>query len=208
MKRLLIILLAVMAGYSAQAQQRFRYGFRIGGGLASQSYQNPAVKSVESVRVLSGSLIGEMQIKGPYSAQLTLGFTNKGATVFEDALTTTNKLLYAQATLIALRKFDLPSLGKLVVGLGPYFSRGYSGKLEYETPSSFTSDKVTYGNTNDFKNHDAGVNITTGLELNNKLTFNLGYDYGLSNIASQVLRDTGNKSIRNRVITLSLGYLF
>jgi hypothetical protein len=107
-----------------------------------------------------------------------------------------------------VRKYNIPEFGKIIGGVGGYFAMGDHGTLNFETPNSGNSDAISFGDQNDFQKYDGGISLLTGLQLDNHLTFNLGYDFGLNNIASQPLKDAGTKSIYNREFTVTLGIIF
>jgi len=191
----------------AQAQRKIQYGFELGGGLAIQHISNPDILSINAIRTFHINAIINIPVLKDYYISLKPGLTNKGAVVTEDALVTNNHITYYQLTANLMRKYDIPTLGKIVGGIGGYFSRGDYGSLDYETPNSSNSDYVAFGDNNDFQRYDGGINVFTGLELNNKLIFHLGYDFGLTNIASQALKDTGTSNVFNREFTISLGFM-
>lgn len=207
MKKLAFCLAALLICSIAHAQHKFEYGFRIGGGLSTQSTNSPSLLSTDVIRTFNASLVGEYAIPRDYFLQLSLGIANKGVTNFEDGLTTTNHITYLQLTGNVVHKFKIHS-GKFLVGAGLYTAMAHSGKFDFETPSSVNSNDIVFGNDNDFRKNDAGFNLLTGLELNNHLTFNIGYDFGLTNIASQPLKDSGVKSVYNRSFIVSLGLMF
>ncbi|PTR01352.1 outer membrane protein with beta-barrel domain [Mucilaginibacter yixingensis] len=208
MKKLAFCMAALLICSIAHAQRKFEYGFRIGGGISTQSTTSPTLLSTQVIRTFNASLVAEYAIPRNYFLQASVGINNKGVTNFEDALTTTNHITYLELTVDALHKFKVPSLGKFLVGAGFYTAMANGGTFDYETPNSTNSDKIAFGNDNDFRKNDAGLNLITGLELNNHLTFNIGYDFGLTNIASQPLKDSGVKSVYNRSIMVGLGLMF
>jgi len=208
MKKLAFCMAALLICSFAHAQRKFEYGFRIGGGVSTQSTTSPSLLSTQVIRTFNASLVGEYALPRNYSLQASVGVNNKGVTNFEDALTTTNHITYLELTADLLHKFKIPSLGKFLVGAGGYTAVARSGRFDYETPNSTNSDSMAFGNDNDFRKNDAGFNILTGLELNNHLTFNIGYDFGLTNIASQPLKDSGVKSVYNRSVMVGLGLMF
>lgn len=217
MKKLVffITIICLVSSY-ANAQRKIEYGFRIGGGLAVQhitnnNIQHPATSNIlsnNSIRTFNANVLVNFPVLKKYYLRTSLGIANKGTIITEEGLTTTNKITYLELPINLVRKYDIPSFGKIIGGIGGYVAMGSSGRLDYQTPNSNNSDKVIFGNENDFQKYDAGINLISGLELNNRLTFNLGYDLGLSNIASQALKDTGTKNVYNREFTIMLGLTF
>lgn len=208
MKKLTFLIAILLVCSYARAQRKIEYGFAIGGGLAIQHYDNTNVLSNNSIRTFNANVIVSFPILTDYYLRTSFGIANKGTVITEDALTTTNKITYYELPVHIMRKFNVPTLGKIIGGIGGYYAMGASGSLNYETPNSNTSDHIAFGNSNDFKQADYGLSVITGLQLNNNLTFNLGYDFGLYNIASQTLKDTNTLGVYNREFTVSLGFMF
>jgi hypothetical protein len=209
MKKLIgILLLISLANSDACAQHKLGYGFNIGGGLGIQSINNSAVILNNSIRTLNANLVVAIPVYKEFFLRTGMGLQNKGTVIDEDALATTNRITYIELPVMISRKLEIPTLGKLVFGLGGYVAKGIAGTIDYETPNSNTSNKIAFGDDYDFQQYDAGISALAGLELNNRLTFNLGYDFGLYNIASQTLKDTGTLSIFNREFTITMGVKF
>lgn len=210
MKKGTILLLAILclANIRAFAQRKIEYGFRIGGGIATQRVNNNSVLSVNAIRTFNVNGVVSFPVLKQYYLRTSLGITNKGSEVTENGLTTTNKILYYELPVNFMRKYDVPTLGKIIVGIGGYIAMGDRGTITFETPGSINSDYISFGDDNDFKQFDEGLSLISGLELNNHLTFNLGYDVGLKNIASLTAKDTGTKSVYNREFTITLGLTF
>lgn len=203
----LSLIIALLSGY-AHAQRKIQYGFSIGGGLGIQDVDNSSTISNSAIRTFNAELLTYIPVFKNYYVRTGLAYQNKGTDIVEDALTTTNKITYIEIPATILRKFEIPTLGKLIGGAGGYLSMGTGGTITYETPNSITSNVIQFGDENDFQKYDAGIRLVAGLELNNKLTFNLGYDFGVTNIASQTLKDAGYVSVYNRQFTITLGLLF
>lgn len=208
-KRLLIAAILICTVFGrAFSQRKIEYGFRLGGGLAIQHIEYSNILSNQSVRTFNANVVVSFPVLQTYYLRTGLGISTKGTEYTEDGLTTTNKIRYVELPLNLVRKYTIHTLGKLVAGVGGYLARANGGSLTYVTPNSTTENKAEFGKDNDFNPLDAGINLITGLELDNRLTFNLGYDFGLYNVASQNLRDNGYKAIYNREFTITLGLMF
>jgi len=190
------------------AKSQVRYGFKISGGIASQYIDEFDITSTDIITTFNASGVVELPVKYGFWLQSGLGIAGKGSVLHDAALTTTTHLTYLELPVNILRKFTFTDIGKFYIGAGGYLADGLSGSLFYETPSSNSTDFVRFGNTNDFRHIDFGLNFLTGFELNNKLTFDVEYSRGLNNIASAPQKDTGVNNIKNRVFSLGLGYLF
>ncbi len=142
------------------------------------------------------------------SNQLLLDKAAQEVKRFDEALTTTTRLTYAEVPVNILRKFTFTDLGVFYVGAGGYVAMGIGGKLDYETPGTETSDKIEFGKDLDVKRFDTGLNFSTGFEFRNKVTFNMGFSLGLNNIASTTQQDSGTSVVKNREFLIGLGYLF
>ncbi|NCD69824.1 porin family protein [Mucilaginibacter agri] len=188
--------------------QKFSWGVKAGGGIADQGINNKDIISVNSIITLNFAGIVRYSLPHQFDIQTTLGINNRGAEIIEDGITTTPKITYLDLPVNLIKKFNFPGLGMIYLGGGPYAAYALSGKYKFETPNSVSSEKLEFGKDKDVQRYDAGLNFTTGLELNNHLLFDIRYALGLKNIASQPSLDTGTSSIKNRLLTVSLGYLF
>ena len=206
-KRVVILVgLSLMCVLHVKAQ--VLYGLKLSGGLAYQQVTNNAIESTGSVKTFNVTATTQVPLKYNFWLSAGIGIANKGSVVYENALTTSTHLTYLELPVEILRKFDFGSTGKFYAGLGGYVAMGLKGKLDYETPGSSTTDIISYGKDNDVKKADAGINLLTGLELRNNLTFNIAYSFGLNNIASLPQQDSGTAVVKNRMFSIGLGYLF
>jgi hypothetical protein len=106
-----------------------------------------------------------------------------------------SKFNYIEVPINLLYKIKIVPGINIHLGGGPYFGYGVS-----ETIS--VNNKAIPLNDNKFsnKNPDYGVNFIAGAEIN-RFVIDAGYGLGLANIAY-------NSTLENRVISLSVGYLF
>jgi len=185
--------------------QKVHYGLRAGLGFASQSIENPDIVSTNSVTTYYISAFADISVKGFY-IQPGIGIVGKGVKEFQNAQTNTITLTYLDIPVTALYKFDLPTLGKIYIGAGPYVSMGLSGNNQLESINTVSGSNVSFGNDLDYKKMEYGLNFTTGLELNNHLTLNMKYSLGLNNIASDIPTDVNTSSVKNRIFTIGLGF--
>jgi hypothetical protein len=207
MKYLLTILLFTFT-ISAYSQQKWNYGFKFGGGITNQSISNNDIISTNSIVTLSFAGFINYNLPNQWALQSGLGISNKGAEIVEDGITTTPKITYLDLPLNIIKKFNFPGLGMYYLGAGGYIAHAVSGRYKFETPNSVTSEKLEFGSSGDVQKFDQGLNFTTGLELNNHLLFDVRYELGLKDISTYPQKDTGTNYIRNRLLTVSLGYIF
>lgn len=205
-KYLLTIIFATLS--ISAFSQKVNWGLKFGGGLATQSVKNTNIIATNSTITLNFGGFVNYNLPGQWALQSGLGISNKGGENVEDGITTTPKITYVDLPLNIAKKFNFPGLGMYYFGAGGYAARALSGKNKFETPNSVSSEKLEFGNNADVKREDYGLNFTTGLELNNHLLFDIRYELGLNNIASQSQKDTGTSYIHNRLLTVSLGYIF
>ncbi len=207
MKYLYIILLTLTA-FGASAQNKIGLAIKLGGGLASQHVQDEDVISSTSTGGFNFGGMALYRFYRQWEMQAGLEVASKGSFITEDAMTTTQHAVYVEVPLSLVHNFKVPGLGLYYVGGGGYFSRGTGGYNVYETPPSETSNAIEFGSRGDLLRYDAGLNFTTGLKLDNKLIFDVSYQVGLANLTTDPLKDTGTYVIKNRFISVSLGYLF
>ena len=99
-------------------------------------------------------------------------------------------------------------IGKVYFGAGPYYAVPVSGKIvntyTYNGNVLSSTDHASFGSgMNDYKTSDYGINIIGGLSFKYGLSLNLGYGIGLVNISNYP-----GESLKNRVLSTSLGFLF
>ncbi|WP_448697320.1 porin family protein [Mucilaginibacter sp. AW1-3] len=203
---LLVILMILVCHVSFG--QNLQFGIRAGLSFASQAIDNPDIISTNSVTTYNLSVVVEKPLKNSFYLQSGLGITGKGVITYENAQTATYKLTYIDIPLNLLYKFNLPGMGKLYVGTGPYLSIGLSGNVLFENSNNSNGENLSFGSSQDYKRLDTGVNLTSGFELNNHLTFNTNYALGLNNIATTDPTNTTVMSTKNRVFSIGLGFLF
>lgn len=79
------------------------------------------------------------------------------------------------------------------LGGGPYLGEETSGR--YSQPGTASSMAIR------LKSPDYGFNVVGGLKIKKKILADVGYSFGLRNIASN------GTSLKNRVLSFSVGYL-
>ena len=127
----------------------------------------------------------------------------------------TDKLNYLQLPVDVL--YHVPvNFGYVFMGLGPYLGYGLSGTkkiLSYSivngtsTPTAERTYPDKFGSNAyaaEFKKFDWGTNALLGVELKNKISLSIGYNYGLANVSNS----NGENRYRNKTLQLSIGYAF
>jgi hypothetical protein len=208
MKNTLIILLVamiIMPGIDLYAQT-----FGIKGGLnlsniiekdKTQSYNDKMIPGIHLGATVGIPLSGESILLEP-----GILLDMKGSKYVETNYSETYVVYY----------LDIPLNLKVVFGsnkikvfgtLGPYIGVGLSGKDSWTSAGVKKSETIKWGNdaNNDLlKRLDYGVGIGAGVILSS-VSVGIDYDLGLANIASDA---SGGYKINNRVLQISIGYLF
>lgn len=202
----LYISLFMLVNFAVSAQNKFGVAIKLGGGLAKQSIKNEDIIAITSTGAFNFGGMAMFRFYPQWEIQAGLEAASKGAFITEDAITTTQHVVYLDLPFTIVRNFKITGLGSYYLGAGGYLAGAITGTNSFETPNSQTSSALAYGNDGDLQRYDAGLNFTTGLKLNNRLIFDTSYQLGLANLATTPLKQTGTSAIRNRLITVSLGY--
>jgi hypothetical protein len=205
MKKLLLFIGIIISTTAVVRGQKLQYNFQAGLGFATQGIVNPDILSVNSVTTYNIGVSVDIPIKR-FFIEPGIGIVGKGVKEYQNAETQTITLTYLDVPLTAIYKFDLPTLGKLYLGAGPYVSMGLSGNNQDEVVNSTTGSAIVFGRTDDYKLIDYGLNFTAGLALNSHLTFHIKYSYELNNIASDAPDDVNTTSVKNKVFSIGLGF--
>lgn len=113
------------------------------------------------------------------------------------------KLNYIQVPVNFLYHIHAAPAISFYVGAGPYLAYGINGKIQ----DGQVSDDVNFHSKQEdyslitFKNPDIGAGFLAGVLFAKKFSVDAGYDYGLTHISKE-------GPIANRVIKISVGYLF
>jgi len=207
MKKLFYTLILTAVSGWAHAQ-KFNFEVKIGGGLASQKINDPTVIKSDQIRVFNATFLAGYALPHHFGLETGVCYMPKGTVITQDAITTTPHINYIEVPLLLVKKFTFQDLGRFTLGIGGYHAIGISGHYSYETPGSETKNTLKFGDAYDVQKTDDGLRFLTGFELKNHILFNLNYDCGLKNVASQPLKDTGTSSIHNKLVYLTLGYSF
>lgn len=228
MKSTLILIATIMLTTCfAHAQTNKMSGISVGlrGGINFQTINGKKSNGDKLTNdILSGFNAGinlEIPIGLSFSVQPGILFSTKGAKTKEVVLgqdiKSTIKISYVEIPLNFLFK---PSLGTshLLLGFGPYIAFGVGGKATYDALGIKRNENVRFKNdvkltdpdeVTYFKSLDAGANLLAGYEFNNKVSFQLNAQLGLTNINPTYQGVSSNKSTaKNTGFGLSLGYRF
>ncbi|WP_286736829.1 MULTISPECIES: porin family protein [Sphingobacterium] len=138
----------------------------------------------------------DMPLANNFSIQPGVSLQGKGGKDVED---TKLNLMYIEVPVNFVYSIPTGDVGNVILGAGPYAGFGIHAKAK----SGNVSESGSFG---DFgvKTFDAGLNILAGFKLSNGFLINGGYGLGLTNIA----KDSGESSIKNRLFSVGIGYQF
>lgn len=203
MKKLLLTATLLVSTTLLFAQSKF--GLKAGVNFANQEWKTEGI-SISMTSLTSFHLHGlyDYSISPAISIQPGIGISGKGFKIDAEGASQSFNLMYLDIPVNALAKFPIPALGKFFIGAGPYAGIGISGKTKGNITEEEDEDDDLFAEEGGFKRADFGLNFLGGIELNNGLTLNANYGLGLSNIA----QETDGVSIKNKVFSVSLGFLF
>jgi len=220
MKKIFLSILLI-AAISPVFAQTVKFG--ISGGLNESilSIQNnPSNNNSSRLAGFNAGIFSDIDF-GKISIEPGLFYTTKGKNNISSATDAISGAIFYSKSQVTYSYLQLPvnvlynihvGAGKFFVGGGPYLAYGLSGKGKGTTTvtqngATTTNDEnytLTFGSTdNDVKRFDFGLGALGGFQLNNGVSINVGYQRGLTNI-----ENTSTNTVKNNVITVSLGYAF
>jgi hypothetical protein len=209
MKKFLLTLCLFAATITISFAQSFNFGIKAGLNLSNQSINPSGPVDTKNLTGFHAGVIADIGLKN-FSIQPGLFFTTKGEVTpvnlklltGEDQGTFNAKevLNYIEVPVNLLYKIKAAPMVKIYFGGGPYLAYGISG---HGTEAGAFPTYTVHFNSDGYKNPDYGVNFVAGSELFKKILIDVNYGLGLGNLS----REEG-LTIRNRVIGVSVGYLF
>lgn len=184
MKKLSISLLFALMTIATVNSQNF--GVKAGLNFASISGED--FEDFDAKTGFHFGVVAEIMLSEVFSVQPELLFSTRGASVSEDGDDYSLNLNYI--TLPLLAKFYPVTGFSIEGGVLPAFN--ISAKEKYNDESA---------DLEDIKKFDLGAAIGAGYKLPSGLFFQARYNFGLSEIVENV-------DAKNRVMQLSIGYLF
>ena len=128
--------------------------------------------------------------------------TTKGYKYKGNSLEYSDNLVYLQLPVHFAYKIDVTPGTRVFLHAGPYAAYGVGGSRSLKVGEFEGSSKKVFGDgAGQYKAFDAGLGIGAGVELG-RLFFDLGWDFGLVNIAQQ------GGDVKNQNAYLSVGYKF
>lgn len=231
MKKIILSFAALAISFAAMSQ--VRVGVKGGWNLSNISVNNNG--SVDNDRSLSGYHIGAIVdfpiVPKILSLQPGVFYTTKGAKLEsgdKDNSATipyrkyTTRPQYIEVPLNVIGKIPVGTNTRLFAGIGPYMAFGVAGKNKVSTTlagvTTSTESNIKWDDDTPFhdgdpnqgldkyKRFDWGGNVQVGAEFRNFLvSAQYGHGFGKINSGGDDSRNDKNK---NRVFSVSLGYLF
>jgi hypothetical protein len=231
MKKFLLSFAALAVSFSAMSQ--VRVGVKAGWNLSSITVNNSG--DVDKDKSLSGFNVGVIAdmplVPKILSFQPGVFYTTKGSKLKsgdkDNSATNpyyefTTRPQYIEVPLNFIGKIPLGAGCNVFGGIGPYFAFGVAGKnkvtstvagvtstsesnIKWDDDTPFNSGDPNQG-FDKYKRFDWGGNVQVGVELNGFL-LSAQYGVGFSKINSGG-NDSNNDKNKNRVFSLSAGFLF
>ena len=206
MKKIILLAVLVFAFNFANAQ-KVKYGVKAGLNIANANLSGDGVPSTSSVTSFHVGAFAEINISKKVFFQPELVYSMQGAN-FSQAVVL-SETLYQTDNTFKLSYINIPLMFKYYPQEKFYFEAG--PQIGFLTSAKLEVNVSGYGsNTQDakqlFKSSDFGLNFGLGYNFTKRVTSNVRYNLGLSNIANT---DSGdNTTIKNSVFSISLGYIF
>lgn len=228
MKKLFICSLFTGLALSSQTTNAQGIKFGIKGGVNMANITVSDDGDIDDNKSLTSFHVGgyvDLPLAPVLSLQAGVMLTGKGAKYnwngdASNSLEAKTNPIYLEIPVNIVGKIPLGEEFNLIAGIGPYVAMGIAGKskvsgkllgvdysqddnIEYSNDDPSNNDNGYSGN---LKRYDFGFNVLAGVEIKH-LTLNAGYGYGLVNIRPGSDNDDNDK-FKNRVFSLSVGFLF
>ncbi|MBP5339833.1 MAG: PorT family protein [Prevotella sp.] len=209
MKKILTTILAVLlagpsfaqlnsGGFSVDGNSIY-YGVRLGANFASIGGDDFRVDGMKVGLNLAGVIGLRLSDTTPLFLESGLYYTERGAKDGKDKV----GLTYLEIPLLIKYGVQATDDIALLPFIGPYFSYGIAGKTKYKYVEEGIEVNYNERSYKDFFNHsDMGIKLGCGAEYN-KLYLELGYQFGLANIA-----DFDDASCHGNALFLNFGVNF
>ena len=196
MKKIFMAIVAVLmaapsfAQYSSGgfnlSESTVYYGIRLGMNISSLSgdYQDMGARTGMNL----GGVIGlRVSDSTPVFLESGLYYSGRGAKEGKTSVT----MHYMEVPVLIKYGIQIPDVDIAILPyIGPYFSYGLSGDKKYESTSGTTTVIAKRSTYKDYKHADMGFKVGCGAEYN-KLYLELGYQFGVLNIAKENPGDLG-----------------
>lgn len=208
---------AQMSTYGGMPMTTF--GIKVGPSFSSMTTKTNGDKNTSDMLVgLEGGVYANLPIAPQFYIQPSLMYEGKGGKETYDnggvSGEAKTRLNYLTLPIDFLFKPEMPNgSGAWIIGVGPYFGYGLSGKTKLSGEVGDVGGSASYdpfkdgGSDNDaaLKRFDAGANVQLGYEMANGFNIGLNANLGLVNIANN---GDDDNSARNTNFGVTLGYTF
>ena len=196
MKKVLLLIAVVAAGFTANAQE-VKFGAKAGLNIASISGDTDDLGNTSARTSFHVGAVAEITISDKFAIQPELVYSTQGTKLELREADGTMKLDYLNVPVIA--KFYVAEGLSLEAGPQIGFLMSAKLKAEYggETEETDIKDEL------EIKSVDFGLNFGAGYKLDNGLNFSARYNLGLSEISKNENIDS-----KNGVFQISVGYMF
>lgn len=219
MKRKLLSIAAALC-FIAGAKAQTSYGFKAGANFAKVKESLKGL-SYTSDAATSFYVAGyaDLPLANNFSIQPGVSLQGKGRKISVAKLAeiigvsgaTGNikqDFMYIEVPVNFVYSIPTGNSGNVFLGAGPYAGIGIHVKEKRENMSGFDeyggANGTDSGSFSDagLKTFDAGANLLAGFKFANGFLINAGYSLGLTNIA----KDSGDSSAKNRIFSVGIGY--
>lgn len=187
------------------ANAQTTYGIKLGPDFSSLTDKVSGTKETTKMLVgLTGGVYANVPIAPQFYVQPSLMYEGKGGK--DKSTDVKTRLNYLTLPIDFLFKPEMPNgSGSWIVGLGPYFGYGLSGKTSGTVGSTaFSGDPFKdNGGGASLKRFDAGANVQLGYEMANGFNIGLNAELGLVNIEN---KGDNQNSARNTSFGVMVGY--
>ncbi len=218
-KILFVTFLCMLAGMSAFSQVKL--GIKGGINFADLKYepqdQTHGIPDANSLPSYHLGVIVDLPLASMLSLQPGVFYTGKGSKLKYSGdnwdFTQTMNPTYIEVPVNILFKPTIGANTKFYVGAGPYIAKGVGGQVSYDGNlgdiSGHTDHDIKFGNSSDddLKSTDIGANVLAGFEFSNGLLLGAQYGMSFTNNAPKG-ENSDTKILRNKVLGISLGFLF
>lgn len=220
MKKLSLLIAAILIGFSTFAQKNVSWEATVGANFPS--YNVTGFKSILGFHVGARANIALPNWGDGVYTNIGALLTLKGAKLdLGDLGDSKGNMYYLEVPVHIGYRFQASENFSIFGEFGPYFAYGLFGKVTTKTISDkyyddFVYEKEKHDTFDEYKRFDFGLGFRLGTEYKQKYSFSLGYDFGLINIWDDSYGDDeyGEPSIelvgsvKNKNFYISLGYKF
>ena len=201
MKKLLILMVALLAAYNLSAQE-MRYGITGGVNFANM---HSSVSSSDAYVGFNAGVKAEMDLSsvvadGFYADARAL-YSLKGGRwsgIHQN-------LGYLALPLNFGYRFNVAPSVNILAGVGPYFGLGILGKNVVKAEGAKVKTDL-FGEG--YKRFDFGLNYNVGVEMWNQWQFFLGFEHSLLNIAKSSIDGEGDIKVRPLNFYIGTAFMF